>query len=135
MTAMHLGTHRWPTVRDLQANGRTVLSRLGFDDASQRFGFHIPRPSCSPASQRPTDSLDFAAFSSVPHLHLHCFGLPFRSLFRQSLKYRPSGITSLDSTGKQANGRLDKGWGWFVTVDQAVAILGRGEKVRVRGSG
>jgi hypothetical protein len=69
--------------------------------STPKLGFHIP------------------PFSSVPHLHLHV--LAGKSTFLGRFKYRIS-ISDRD-------GRVGKGWSWFVTTDQVEAILRRGDSV------
>lgn len=69
-----------------------------------RFGFHIP------------------PFTSVDHIHLHCFGLPFKG-DKQSLKYFIS--------RRKEGSKYSKGWGWFIEVEQAIHTLKSGGKIRI----
>ena len=66
-------------------------------------GFHIP------------------PFNSVDHLHLHVFGLPWRSRLTQA-KYPVRAGLSGDI----------KGWTWFVEIGQAISILEDGQRVQVK---
>ncbi|GAA5865067.1 hypothetical protein JCM8547_007702 [Rhodosporidiobolus lusitaniae] len=102
----------------MRALGSEVLKKVGVPEGEQRLGFHIP------------------PFFSVNHLHLHLLSLPLP--FPGSLKYRPSFSSpfpalsclpfSLRGGGK---GMSLKGFSWFVTVDQVLAILAAGRRVRV----
>jgi len=60
-------------------------------------------------------------FSSVHHLHLHVLVPPYnlRGRLKYPARYRNEG---------------EKGWSWFVAVDQAQAILKRGQKIGLGGS-
>lgn len=68
--------------------------------------------------------MHISPFNSVDHLHLHCLGLPFNSAY-SNLKYR------IAPGDPNANPPTNKGWGWFVTSDQAIAILRKGQEVTV----
>jgi len=65
-------------------------------------GFHIP------------------PFNTVDHLHLHVQALPYRSIIRK-MKYP---IVS----GKKDH---EKGFSWFVEVDQVVRLLEKETRVQV----
>jgi hypothetical protein len=60
-------------------------------------------------------------FSSVHHLHLHVLVPPynFRGKFKYPARYK---------SGKE------KGWSWFVAVDQVQTILERGQRIGLGGS-
>ncbi|POY76230.1 hypothetical protein BMF94_0425 [Rhodotorula taiwanensis] len=78
------------------------------------------------------------SFYSVNHLHLHLLSLPLP--FPGSFKYRPEIPASLErrpqrpsrdeASPPQARKKL-KGFSWFVDVEQVLAILRAGERVRV----
>ncbi|KLT45610.1 HIT-like protein [Cutaneotrichosporon oleaginosum] len=57
-------------------------------------------------------------FSSVHHIHLHVFTPPFTTLGKLMYPVR-----------QHAHG---KGWSWFVSVDQAITVLERGDRIRLR---
>lgn len=59
-------------------------------------------------------------FNTVNHLHLHVQGLPFVSALK-SIMYRIS-------SGTDGN---DKGFSWFVGVEQAIGILKKGRAIGV----
>ncbi|BEI94894.1 uncharacterized protein CcaverHIS019_0704750 [Cutaneotrichosporon cavernicola] len=59
-------------------------------------------------------------FSSVHHLHLHVFTPPFTALGRV--------MYPVHSRGQ------GKGWSWFVSADQAIAILQNGHRIRLGAS-
>jgi len=82
--------------------GTEALTRLKVPLDQRLFGFHIP------------------PFTSVAHLHLHCFGLPFKSTLGR-LKY---------PVAERKNGT--KGWSWFAEVSQVIRTLERGGRVGVR---
>ncbi|KZT57631.1 HIT-like protein [Calocera cornea HHB12733] len=86
-------------VRNLEAAGAEALTSLGFAPSDQRFGFHIP------------------PFNSISHLHLHAFGLPYRSRLNWQF---PVAV----KTG-------GKGLSWFVEVGQVYDILGKDREVTV----
>ncbi|KAF8340376.1 HIT-like protein [Cantharellus anzutake] len=90
-----------PLVQDMLALGADSLTLLGATSDHRRFGFHIP------------------PFTSVQHLHLHCFGPPFNSTLAD-LRY---------TVRSRRDGR--KGISWFAEVNQAIATLNRGERVRI----
>lgn len=71
----------------------------------RRYGFHI------------------SPFNSIDHLHLHCLQEPLT--FKGRLKYPVS--------GPYPNSRppLIKGFSWFVTADQAIALLKANRRVRI----
>jgi hypothetical protein len=60
-------------------------------------------------------------FSSVHHLHLHVLVPPYnlRGRFKYPARYK---------SGK------DKGWSWFVAVDQVQTILERGQRIGLGSS-
>lgn len=67
-----------------------------------RLGFHIP------------------PYNSVDHLHLHAHGLPYKSPWRRAkYPFAPG------QKGKE------KGFSWFVEVEQAIRILESGRSVGV----
>lgn len=73
------------------------------DSSMRRLGFHIP------------------PYISVGHLHLHVHAMPFKNCFRQ-FKYLV----------RAGNGSTtNKSFSWFVEVDQAIAILERGGRVKI----
>ncbi|KAH7101013.1 HIT-like protein [Auriculariales sp. MPI-PUGE-AT-0066] len=92
-------------VKKLRTAAHRVLDSLGAPSyaGARRLGFHIP------------------PYISVGHLHLHAHALPFKNAVR-GWKYPV----------RVGNGRTtSKGFSWFVEVDQAVAILERGGKVKI----
>ncbi|EKM53796.1 uncharacterized protein PHACADRAFT_148600 [Phanerochaete carnosa HHB-10118-sp] len=82
--------------------GHSILDQLNVAKDLRRMGYVIP------------------PFNSIYHLHLHVQGLPYTSALK-SLMYQVS-------TG---TGNNDKGFGWFVDIDQAIAILNKGHTVGV----
>lgn len=82
------------------------MARKNSEPLSIRYGMHI------------------SPFNSVDHLHLHCLALPFNSAYH-NLKYR------IAPGDPNSNPPTNKGWGWFVTSDQAIAILRKGKEVKV----
>ncbi|KAG8864965.1 hypothetical protein FRC20_010022 [Serendipita sp. 405] len=92
-----------PLVKALWSLGEKYLDSNSIPKEKRRFGFHIP------------------PFTSVDHLHLHCFVLPFNDLIREH-KYR---VSTRDRS------RYVKGWGWFIDVSQAIHVLERGGSIRV----
>lgn len=84
-------------MRDL---GEEALTLLNVPWDQRRFGFHIP------------------PFTSQMHLHLHCFGLPFKNSWRRA-KYHVS------------EGPNGKGWSWFAEISQCIRILEKGGRVTV----
>jgi hypothetical protein len=69
-----------------------------------KMGFHIP------------------PFSSVHHLHLHVLVPPYN--FRGKFKY----------PARYKSGGKEKGWSWFVAVDQVQTILERAQRIGLGGS-
>ncbi|EJU04776.1 hypothetical protein DACRYDRAFT_114103 [Dacryopinax primogenitus] len=100
-----LGKDDIQLVRNLQAASVQAFTELGFAPENQKlvlhpsFGFHVP------------------PFNLINHLHLHCFGLPFR----------PSNEWKFHVALKQGG----KGFSWFVEIGQVYEILGKGGKVKV----
>jgi len=66
-------------------------------------GFHIP------------------PFNSVDHLHLHVQGLPYTS-YRKAAKY---------PIAKPVLPLFNKGFSWFVDIEQTIRILEKGGQVEV----
>lgn len=99
-----------PFADDYQAaaahNGALAPTTSASGPKEVRYGFHIP------------------PFRSVDHLHLHCLALPFNSQLK-ALKYRVA-------PGSGSPEAPHKGWGWFVTAEQAAAILRDGGEVGVK---
>ncbi|GAA5945946.1 hypothetical protein JCM10213_006197 [Rhodosporidiobolus nylandii] len=110
-------------VQRMKQVGQEVLLREGVPEGEQRLGFHIP------------------PFFSVNHLHLHLLSLPLP--FPGSWKYRPSfGHSPLSSSSSPIGGTARcigggagnvklKGFSWFAEVDQVIAILQAGKRVKV----
>jgi len=61
-----------------------------------------------------------APFNTVEHLHLHVQGVPYASLRRAAKYFIASGY-----------GFYTKGFSWFVELDQAIDILGRGKAINI----
>jgi len=97
-------------VKMMRDIGHKSLDKLSVPRSSEhrKLGFHIP------------------PYISVPHLHMHAQGLPYISLLRQ-VKYPvvPGGRWWFGGAGKH------KGFSWFCDVEQAIAILESGGRVRV----
>ncbi|KAL1708238.1 HIT-like domain-containing protein [Schizophyllum commune] len=81
---------------------RLVRPTANLPTRSWNLGFHIP------------------PFNSINHLHLHVQVLPYRSTIRK-LKYRIA----------EGHGSRSKGFSWFATLRQAIAILEKGNRVGV----
>jgi len=96
-----LGREDVELVNAMRGAGNEALTLLKVPTDQRLFGFHIP-----PAT-------------SVAHLHLHCFGLPFNNTLCR-LKY---------PVVERKNGT--KGFSWFAEVSQVIRTLGRGQRVRV----
>lgn len=88
-------------VKDLWEMGERYFDTKNVPKEQRRFGFHIP------------------PFTSVDHLHLHCFVLPFKDMIREH-KYRAT---------RRNNSVYVKGWGWFIEVEQTIHVLERGGRV------
>ncbi|KAI0346139.1 HIT-like protein, partial [Trametopsis cervina] len=82
--------------------GHNVLDELQIPMSARRLGFHIP------------------PFYSVKHIHLHVQATPYRSLLRRAKYPVVAGWAG-----------YDKGLSWFVEVEQAVAILEKGGRVKI----
>jgi len=81
--------------------GNEALTLLKVSTDQRLSGFHIP------------------PFTSVAHIHLHCFGLPFNNTLSR-LKY---------PVVERRNGT--KGWSWFAEVSQVIRTLERGGRVEI----
>jgi len=73
------------------------------DPSMRRLGFHIP------------------PYISVGHLHLHVHAMPFNNRLKRWKYPVRAGNGSTTS----------KAFSWFVEVDQAIAILERGGRVKI----
>ncbi|KAK0470310.1 HIT-like protein [Desarmillaria tabescens] len=89
-------------VRNMAAIGTSILDQLDVPKDMRKMGFHIP------------------PFNSVSHLHLHVQGLPYKNFFRAA-KY------PVTRGGKWH----DKGFSYFVDVDQVIRILEKGSGVGI----
>ncbi|KAK0204371.1 HIT-like domain-containing protein [Desarmillaria ectypa] len=89
-------------VRDMAAIGMNILGKLNVTKDMRKMGFHIP------------------PFNSVSHLHLHIQGLPYKTFLRAA-KY------SVARGGK----RHDKGFSYFVEVEQVIRILEKGSRISI----
>jgi len=85
----------------MRGAGNEALTLLEVPTDQRLFGFHIP-----PAT-------------SVAHLHLHCFGLPFNNTLCR-LKF---------PVVERKNGT--KGFSWFAEASQVIRTLERGGRVGV----
>ncbi|KAJ6524234.1 HIT-like protein [Mycena vulgaris] len=88
-------------IRTMKTIGEKLLDDLGLLPSMRVMGFHIP------------------PFNSVDHLHLHVQGLPYNPLRRA--KYRIS----------SGFGPFNKGFGWFIEVEQAARSLESGRSIGV----
>ncbi|KAF8318473.1 HIT-like protein [Clavulina sp. PMI_390] len=88
-------------VNAMRSFGEEALTTVGASPHHRKFGFHIP------------------PFTSVQHIHLHCFGLPFKSTI-----HKWEFLTS-----ERQNGT--KGFSWFAEVSQVMRTLEQGRRVQV----
>jgi len=89
------------------------MTDINNEFAMARFGFHIP------------------PFTSVSHLHLHAFSMPFKSSYRK-LEYRQSPIGAhANAVDDRQPKKHSKGFAWFVEVEQAISILEKQGKIGV----
>ncbi|KAI4517548.1 HIT-like protein [Schizophyllum commune Loenen D] len=91
---------------------------------NRRSGYCLPRRLVRFAADLPFRSWNLGfhipPFNSINHLHLHVQVLPYRSIIRK-LKYRIA----------KGHGSRSKGFSWFATLRQAIAILEKGGRVGV----
>ncbi|KAL7423663.1 hypothetical protein Q5752_001245 [Cryptotrichosporon argae] len=96
------------TVRDLELSHIPLLASMAQLGSSlapgAKQGFHIP------------------PFSSVHHLHLHVLVPPYTLL----------GAVQYPVAWRHGRGGgVGKGWSWFITPEQAVGMLERGQRIGV----
>ncbi|KAI0091333.1 HIT-like protein [Irpex rosettiformis] len=91
-----------PTVKRMAEIGHSILDEMQIPFSNRRLGFHIP------------------PFYSVKHLHLHVQATPYKSWLKRA-KYPVA----------QGSKGYSKGFGWFVEVEQAIAIVEKGERVKI----
>lgn len=104
--ASHPESHPDPSEAHLSTTvTRDRISEHVATSTPRRFGFHIP------------------PFNSVDHLHLHCLQSPLS--FKGKFKYH------VFAGSERERPPTIKGWGWFVTADQASQILRAKRRVRV----
>ncbi|KAJ3207660.1 hypothetical protein HDU83_008755 [Entophlyctis luteolus] len=110
-SVMNLTHKDLPLLRDMKLIGHNILAK-NFDIpiADHHLGFHVP------------------PFTSVPHLHLHAIGRPFKNWVRSAKYPEMKGWwTGGDSaaTGSALSGVFGKGrWiRWWVEVSELIATL------------
>ncbi|KAL7417337.1 scavenger mRNA decapping enzyme C-term binding-domain-containing protein [Mrakia frigida] len=105
-----------PLLQNMSSLSLSILSRSSSS----------PPPSPPPLNSTPNPSyllgFHIPPLTSVPHLHLHAFELPFDDL-RNRVGFR--------STVRKGEGKKGKGLGWFVDVQQVMDMLEAGMKVTV----